>query len=390
VEFQYQIQTSISQTPQVLNGPSSPLKAIEIKISNVLAQSFFRDADCMAVSSTTSTTTSTSSSSELFQQQGGNEPSQTGPSTHQVVTINTTVPPYPILGLSAAPADEILPGLDGVKCRTQSERPEDRCYIIRGQVTTFWGNDSQPTTTLSLFSTTRNFQSDNSSATTKNLTWWATDAVKSVTKQAMDNGEFNTVHPDIHDIFFITKLPFDPNNATIFGGESPIVEPPGDEQPRDVDQDDNDEAWPWIMLSLGICCSLLLLLLVRKLARRHKCHSRMRNYGPTPDSGGSTLVLLSSSQPPMVLSSSSSITTTTTPSPTKSGTTTSAAAALGAGATAASASQISTQRAAKLDPVPENEDPTVTQPPKTSDAPPPSLANVSTSDENEASGHSLT
>lgn len=115
-----------------------------------------------------------------------------------------------------------------------------RCFIVSGALTLLSQEDSLP------------------------LSW--TDPYARVsTKQMMENGVLNSVHPDVVDVSFIVEFGDDGqpvNNVDLSPTSAPAVEV------KAISEENKMEPWAWVLLSFGIIGVLFAIFAIRRRQRR--------------------------------------------------------------------------------------------------------------------------
>jgi hypothetical protein len=236
VQFQYQVQTSLS-VPDLLLG----LPSIEKAMSDILVRDFF---------SSCSTTASSSNSADI-RSNNRHRYRRRGKASHVHTTqrrvndgTNTTV----WYGLMMSPEDRILPGLAGVTCHTELVSKATSCFTVGGAYTVI-GNGE-------------NLSSIESST-------------KASIRYAMEQKQLNRIHNEIYDISYIsddtpTNIP-----ESSFGRDvTPPTSSPYSDRTNSSSDGRDTVFWPWIVASIGL---ILLGMIIYIIYINMQQYRRRRN-----------------------------------------------------------------------------------------------------------------
>ena len=235
ISFLYQVQTTLNQT--VTKMEEDVLLVLEKALAQQLLTSVFSNALC-------STGNSTVTEARISQDQSDDG-----------ATVS---------GLSSEPRDTVLPGVDGgkhtvlvyrrndmqkcefltsysiliaVRCRTPLVGDARRCFLVSGAFTVLSSDDSLPLN-------------------------WTEPYIRVSTKQMMEDGVLNSVHPDVIEVSYFVDF----GDGEDVGDLSPTVAP--NMVVKTVSEEKKMEPWAWVLISFGIIGVLVALFAIRRRQKR--------------------------------------------------------------------------------------------------------------------------
>ncbi|GAX29624.1 hypothetical protein FisN_3Lh116 [Fistulifera solaris] len=202
ISFLYQVQTTLHQT--VVRMEEEVLFLLEKALAQQLLTNVFVDSLCSPGNITVVETR---------------------------ISVDQPIDGATVSGFLSDPKDTVLPGVDGVRCRTSLLGNARRCFVVSGALTILSQDDS-----LSLS--------------------WTEPFVVVSAKEMMEKGLLNAVHPDVVDVSYVVDFADGEGPDTnLTETKPPVVEVKGVSEGKKV------EPWAWVLLSFGIlgifiaCCA---------------------------------------------------------------------------------------------------------------------------------------
>lgn len=162
--------------------------------------------------------------------------------------------------------------LQSVRCRTPLVPDAQRCFIVQGGFTLLLRDEAE--------------QYIN---TTRSALQWGVVPALNATKEILDDGRLNQVHPDVKDVSFVSLIiednPAENNNTRPENGNEDQHGDAGglnDDQIRSEPSEEDLQAWPWVLLSVGVVTILVLFGLVRRRRNRENSY-QSRDLQPEED-----------------------------------------------------------------------------------------------------------